>query len=1042
MGRIQSNVGLITGIPITDTIDQLIQVSAAPRDRLATRTQELQQQRVAVDTLSSRVLSLKFELNKLNVSTPYEVRSTESSNSEVLSVTQTDGGAPPLGRFQYQPVQLASAQHFVSQRFESLDDLQSTGTFQFGSRGFLDKGVALDELNDGRGVGRGQIKITDLNGNSEIVDLSLARTTDEVIETINQLSTIDVEAGTSGDAFTLRATVAGAGTLTVQEVSGGSTATDLGLISISTSTTDVQVGADVYALHSGTKLSQLNDGNGVRLLEGVDDLFFTVADGTPDLSIDLSAATTLGDVVDAINNDTTLNTKISAAISSDGRGLEITDLTGNDALTITSGAAGSAAEDLGLDVAVSGSTITGDRLAAGLGDVLLSNLGGGTGLGDLGTIDITDRDGVQDSVDLSAATTLEELLDAINASSASVVATVSDARNGIEIRDTTDGGSGNLIIANNADGLETATKLGLAVDDAVDFVNSGSLNRRTTSEATLLSSLNGGEGTELGDVRITDSSGAVASFDFNAVGQEPSTIGDVIDAINQASSINVTARINDSGDGILLIDNADGSDALSVQDVNGTLAADLNLTGTSSTVEIDGQDTQVIDGRSSVAIDLANVETDSGSISLSSLNNGAGIILSDIRITDSAGKVAPLDLNSDASIVTVSQLISEINTQTQRLGVGVTASINEAGDGILLTDSADGDGTLVVEDINGTTAADLGLLSNSTTTTSINASGLFPAVDASAGALQAVADSINSREAGVTASILYDGVGYRLQLLVDETGSANEIVLDAGTSGFEFTQTSSARDALLVVGGGGVPGAGVLVSSSNNQFEQVLDGAVLTVNQTSDDPVEIAVETSDAEIIAAVQGFVDGYNVLRDELAELTSFDADSLTTGLLFGTNAALQVDTTLSRLVTDRHNGIGSFQTLEQLGVNIDDTGKLSLDTAALSSAFESDPAGVRSFFSATDRGIVDKFVTAVDRLTDAESGTLTSRSNSLTDTIDLNNERIERFNESLERERARLELEFFNLELLISNLQTNQQAIGQIQAIPPLSSTRSSS
>ncbi len=1039
MGRIQSNVGLITGIPITDTIDQLIQVSAAPRDRLATRTQELQQQRVAVDTLSSRVLALKFELNKLSVSTPYEVRAAESSNSEVLSVTQSDGGAPPLGRFQYQPVQLASAQHFVSQRFESLDDLQSTGVFQFGSRGFLDKGIALDELNEGRGVGRGQIKITDLNGNSEIVDLSLARTTDEVIEVINQLSTIDVEAGTSGDAFTLRATVAGDGTLTVQEVSGGSTAADLGLLSISTSTTDAQLGTDVYALHSGTKLSQLNDGNGVRLLEGVDDLFFTVADGTADLSIDLSAATTLGDVVDAINNDTTLNSKVSAAISSDGRGLQITDLTGSDALTITSGAAGSAAEDLGLNVAVSGNTVAGNRLVAGLSDVLLTNLGGGTGLGELGTIDLTDRNGVQDSVDVSGATTLEELLDAINASSASVAATVNDARNGIVIRDTT-GGSGNLIIADNVDGLETATKLGLAIDAAVDSVNGGSLNRRTTSEATLLSSLNGGEGTELGDVRITDSSGAVASFDFNAVDQEPSSIGDVIDAINQASSINVTARINDTGDGILLIDNAGGADSLSVQDVNGTLAADLNLTGASSTVEIDGRDTQVIDGRSSVAIDLANIETDSGSITLSSLNNGAGIILSDIRITDSAGKVAPLDLNSDPPIATVAELISEINTQTQRLGVGVTASINEAGNGILLTDTADGNGTLVVEDINGTAAADLNLLSNSTTTTSINASGLFPAVDASAGALQAVADNINSREAGVTASILYDGVGYRLQLLVDETGSANEIVLDAGTSGFEFTQTSSARDALLVVGGGGVPGAGVLVSSSNNQFEQVLDGAVLTANQISDAPVEIAVETSDAEIIAAVQGFVDGYNVLRDELAELTSFDSESLTTGLLFGTNAALQVDTTLSRLVTDRHNGIGSFQTLEQLGINIDDTGKLSLDTAELSAAYESDPAGVQSFFSATDRGIVDKFVTAVDRLTDAENGTLTSRSNSLTDTIELNNARIERFNESLERERTRLELEFFNLELLISNLQTSQQALGQIQAIPPLTSTRS--
>ena len=34
MGRIQSSVGLITGIPIQDTVDQLIKLAAKPRDLL------------------------------------------------------------------------------------------------------------------------------------------------------------------------------------------------------------------------------------------------------------------------------------------------------------------------------------------------------------------------------------------------------------------------------------------------------------------------------------------------------------------------------------------------------------------------------------------------------------------------------------------------------------------------------------------------------------------------------------------------------------------------------------------------------------------------------------------------------------------------------------------------------------------------------------------------------------------------------------------------------------------------------------------------
>ncbi len=51
MGRITSSIGLITGTPIQDTVDQLINVSAVPRDRLANRNEGLRQERSAVTEL-------------------------------------------------------------------------------------------------------------------------------------------------------------------------------------------------------------------------------------------------------------------------------------------------------------------------------------------------------------------------------------------------------------------------------------------------------------------------------------------------------------------------------------------------------------------------------------------------------------------------------------------------------------------------------------------------------------------------------------------------------------------------------------------------------------------------------------------------------------------------------------------------------------------------------------------------------------------------------------------------------------------------------
>ncbi|NOZ38710.1 MAG: flagellar filament capping protein FliD [Planctomycetes bacterium] len=1036
MGRIQSNVGLITGIPITDTVDQLIGVAGRSRDLLTSRTQGLQQQQIAVNTLSSRILSLKFDLGKLKVSTPFQARSVTSANEEVLTAILGSDGKPPLGNFSLRPAQTASSQQLISQRFESLDDIQSVGSLNFGFGGFVDKGISLDALNNGAGVERGEIKITDLAGNSATVDLSLARTVDDVLDTINNEASLNVTASTVGDTFVLSDTVGGGGTLSVQEVSGGTTAANLGLAGISTTNASA-TGADVFGLYSGTKLTALNDGNGVRFTDDTtlpDDLLFTLNDGTTDIGVDLTGATTLGDVVDAINNDDDLTGKVTAAISADGNRLELTDITVGAGFTVTNGTTGSAADDLGLTTTEVGGVITGNRLVSGLRDTLVSSLNGGQGIGPLGDIDLTNRNGDNSTVDLSAVETLGDVVDAINNDAIGITATINTSRNGIVLTDTTGQTTSNLIVANG--GAETlADALGITIDAAVDSVNGGSLGRQTLSEATLLSSLNGGEGITPSDIRITDSSGKQTAIDLNASGNEANTIGDVIDAIN-AATIGVQARINDSGDGILITDTALGEEKIVIEDVSGTLAADLNLTRSSETIDINGTDTQVIDGRSSYSIDLTDLSTTNSSISLESINDGSGVTLSDIRFTDSQGKVLSLDLNGEFSTIkTVDELIDTINTEADRTGVGLTASINSAGTGIKLTDTANGDGNLLVEDINGTAAADFKILSTASTTNTINGFGLFEAQTASQGALTNLAAKINNLESGVTASVLNDGVGFRLQLVVDKTGAENEILLDAGSSGFAFRETSSARDALLVVGAGNTAGSGVLVSSSTNDFEQVINGVDLTAASTSDAAVDVSVTKNGQELVDLVQSFVDSYNTLRDDLSNLTDFDSESLSTGLLFGTNEALRVDTELSRLITDRYSGLGSFQSLQEIGISVDGKGKLELDSGKLQDAFDKDSQSLQTLFTAKDKGIVAKFEAAIESLTGAENGLLTRRDNSLKTTIEANEARIERFNESLERQRERLLLQFFQLEQVIAGLQTTQQAVNSFQSVPPL-------
>jgi len=1038
MGRITSNIGLITGIPITDTVDQLIAVAGAPRDILLSRTQGLQQQQLALGTLSTRLLSLQFELNKLKVSDPFEARTVTSQNEDSLTAALANDGQAALGTYQVRPVQTATAQQLISQRFENLDDIQSTGTLDFGFGGFVDKGISLDELNSGAGVARGEIRITDLGGNSAVIDLSLARSVDEVLDAINADTTINVIASADGDRFTLTDNVGGGGTLAVQEVAGGTTAANLGLDGIST-TSSAATGADVFTLYTGTKLSALNDGNGVRITDDttdIDDLTITLADNTS-AGVDFSGATTLEDVINAINNDADFTGKVTAAISADGNRLELTDLTsGAETFAVTNGVTGSAADDLGLTTAASGGVITGNRLVSGLRDTLISSLSGGQGLGTLGEIAITDRAGGSDTVDLSSAETLSDVVDLINASSTAVTASINTARNGVTIADSSSG-SGNLIVANN-DANNTADAFGIAINAAQASIDSGTLGRQTLSEATLLADLNGGAGITPSDISITDSNGQSTSIDLNTAGSEAKTIGDVLDAIN-AATIGVTASINATGDGILLTDTALGTQTLGVTDLNGTLAADLNLTRASTTIDLNGTETQVIDGTNTFSVDLSDLDGSASSISLSSLNGGAGIDASDIKITDSSGSgITVLDLNgADAGITTIGQLIDAINDRAST-GANVTASINSSGTGILLSDNAGGSENLIVEDVNGTAAADLKILSTDTTTTTIDGVGLFSTQSGSQGALELVADRINDLDSGVTASTFFDGIGYRLSLVVDQTGSANEILLDAGVSGFVFEETSQAQDALLVLGEQ-TAGSGVLVSSPTNDFDGIIGGVNLTAVAASDTSVDVTVASTDADFIDAVEGFVDAYNAIRSELDDLTDFNEDDLTTGLLFGTNEALRVDTQLSRLITDRYFGVGGVESLQEIGLSVDDKGKLQLDVAELKEAFADNPNGLRTFFTDDTNGLVAKFDQAIERLAGADNGLLGNRNDSLQATIDTNQDRIDRFNESLDRQREVLLLQFFQLETVISELRQSQTALSALVPLAPLVSAR---
>ena len=216
MGQIQSNFGLVTGFPIVDTVDQLISISARPRDLVIARNEQLKAEQIALAQLSSLLLSFKLSTKQLANSSVFQAKTANSSNTSLLTAAISTDGNPALGSYQFTPVRRAQNQQLLSSPFATKDQSIGAGslTFQFG--GFLDRGIDLRQLNDGAGVQRGEIHITDRSGASAVIDLRFAQSTDDVLTAINNNNNINVTAVADGDFISV---AEGASGLTVTALS-------------------------------------------------------------------------------------------------------------------------------------------------------------------------------------------------------------------------------------------------------------------------------------------------------------------------------------------------------------------------------------------------------------------------------------------------------------------------------------------------------------------------------------------------------------------------------------------------------------------------------------------------------------------------------------------------------------------------------------------------------------------------------------------------------------------------------------------------------
>jgi flagellar hook-associated protein 2 len=216
--------------------------------------------------------------------------------------------------------------------------------------------VLLSSLKGGAGLTLGSIDVTDRSGGHAVVDLSSAKSVQDVLDLINKAAGIhvDAELKDSGNGIQISDTSGGAGNLTIAE-SGGTTAADLGILaSVDTSVTAIQ-GANLQRqwVSENSLLKDLNGGKGVTPGK------FTITNsmGTT-ATVDLTQGNEirLSDVINEINYKSIV---ITARVNDNGDGLLLEDTAGGTGKMKVENTQGTTATDLKIAGTATGTTING-----------------------------------------------------------------------------------------------------------------------------------------------------------------------------------------------------------------------------------------------------------------------------------------------------------------------------------------------------------------------------------------------------------------------------------------------------------------------------------------------------------------------------------------------------------------------------------------------------------------------------------------------------------------------------------------------------------
>jgi flagellar hook-associated protein 2 len=302
--------------------------------------------------------------------------------------------------------------------------------------------------------------------------------------------------------------------------------------------------------------------------------------------------------------------------------------------------------------------------------------------------------------------------------------------------------------------------------------------------------------------------------------------------------------------------------------------------------------------------------------------------------------------------------------------------------------------------------------------------------------LQTIANTVNAKNAGVTANVITDAKGSRLTLIGNSMGTANEISISGDTVGLGFRESTSAKNASLTVDG-------VQIDSASNTLTTVIPGVTLSLTSSTNGTATLNVQADTSQSEQALNTFVNAYNSAIQAISAQFTYDPTSKSSGPLSGDSSLRTIQETLLGSLSYSMSNNNGISTLVSLGINMQDDGTLSVDSGTLESALAGNYGAVQNFFQSTSpKGFSATLNSSLSAMLDSTNGAVTVDLKGISDTNTTLQKQMDDLSTRLDTEEQSMLIQFEQVDALLRSYPTTMDQITAVLGSLPSASIHSSS